>query len=267
VVVGGISHPEIAMKEYVGADFKRFIYTLGLVPDVPELAILELGADPYFTTTLLKKFRSANLTLANNYFWGPDVKQFTQRVVIRQTGEEIQYPFTMFNIEDEDFPYADDSFDVVLYCEIFEHLTNDPVRSLVEIRRVLKPAGLLVLTSPNAVRLENVCKLVEGVTPFDQYSGFGPYGRHNKEYSRDELREVLVANGYDVEVHFTADVHPDYADAYAGLAKLKPLIEDRVTDLGQYQFCLARVKAQAKHQAPIRPDWLYRSKHAAHYDL
>lgn len=266
VVEGGIGHPDEAMREYVGADFKRFVYTLGLVPDEPGLEILELGADPYFTTTLLRKFRRANLTLANNYFWGRDVKEFTQKVVIKQTGEEIHYPFKMFNIEDENFPYPDDSFDVVLYCEIFEHLTNDPVRSLVEIRRVLKPDGSLVLTTPNAIRLENVCKLLDGVTPFDQYSGFGPYGRHNKEYTTDELRQVLLANGFKVETHFTADVHRDYANTYRGMATLRPLVVERASDLGQYQFCVARVSAEAKHLRPVRPDWLYRSKHAAKYD-
>lgn len=173
----------------------------------------------------------------------------------------------MFNIEDENFPYPDNSFDAVLYCEIFEHLTDDPVRSLIEIRRVLKPDGLLVLTTPNAVRLENICKLIDGISPFDQYSGFGPYGRHNKEYTTDELKNVLSANGFEIETHFTADVHYDYASQYKGIRKLKPLIGLRVKDLGQYQFCLARVKAEAKTQAPVRPDWLYRSKHAAQYDL
>jgi SAM-dependent methyltransferase len=266
VVEGGVNHPDEAMRLYVEHDFRRFVYTFGLVPDAPGIELLELGADPYFTTTLLKKFGSANLTLANNYSWGREVREFTQKVVIRQTGEEIYYPFRMFNIEEEKSPYPDDSFDVVLYCEIFEHLTNDPVRSLIEIRRILKPGGLLLLTTPNAVRLENVCKLLDGVTPFDQYSGFGPYGRHNKEYTTGELRGVLSDNGFDIETHFTADVHQDYATTYKGLIKLKPLLESRVEDLGQYQFCLARVRPGAKHQQPVRPDWLYRSKHAAHYD-
>src|SRR5260370_7386705 len=53
------------LKPYVEADFKRFIYTLSLVPEKAGQRILELGANPYFTTTLLRKFRSPDLHLAN----------------------------------------------------------------------------------------------------------------------------------------------------------------------------------------------------------
>ena len=59
--------PVDELRNYANDDFRRFIYTLGLVPDRPGIKILELGANPYFTTTLLHKFRTAELHLAN-YF-------------------------------------------------------------------------------------------------------------------------------------------------------------------------------------------------------
>ena len=61
------------LKPYVEADFKRFVYTLSLVPEQTGQRILELGANPYFTTTLLRKFRNADLHLAN-FFDKPGVK-------------------------------------------------------------------------------------------------------------------------------------------------------------------------------------------------
>ncbi|MDF3066861.1 MAG: hypothetical protein K0R38_2462 [Polyangiaceae bacterium] len=46
-------------------------------------------------------------------------------------------------------PFEDGSFDLVWCSEVIEHL-NDPAFSLGELRRVTKPGGLLVLTTPNS---------------------------------------------------------------------------------------------------------------------
>jgi SAM-dependent methyltransferase len=53
------------------------------------------------------------------------------------------------DIERESMPYDDDIFDAVLLAEVFEHLSVDPLHALSEIRRILKPNGKLVLTTPN----------------------------------------------------------------------------------------------------------------------
>lgn len=46
-------------------------------------------------------------------------------------------------------PFEDASFDLVWCSEVIEHL-QDPAFSLGELRRVTKPGGLLVLTTPNS---------------------------------------------------------------------------------------------------------------------
>ncbi len=51
-------------------------------------------------------------------------------------------------------PYADASFDLVVLCEVAEHLpTEIPV--VAEIGRVLTPGGHLVLSTPNVARLHS----------------------------------------------------------------------------------------------------------------
>ncbi len=47
-----------------------------------------------------------------------------------------------------DLPFADSSFDVVCSTELIEHVTDAP-RALLEMMRVLKDGGILVITGPN----------------------------------------------------------------------------------------------------------------------
>lgn len=49
-------------------------------------------------------------------------------------------------------PYDDASFDTVLLVEVIEHLENHRI-ALSELARVLKPGGVLLLTTPNIMRL------------------------------------------------------------------------------------------------------------------
>ncbi len=51
-------------------------------------------------------------------------------------------------------PYADASFDVVLLVEVIEHVENHRA-ALSELARILKPGGVLLLTTPNIMRLSS----------------------------------------------------------------------------------------------------------------
>lgn len=247
------------LKTYVTADFKRFVYTLGLVPERSHHKLLELGANPYFTTALLSKFREGELHLAN-FFDHPD-PEGSQRVTIHKTNETFTYHYKQFNIEADSFPYEDDTFDVVLFCEIIEHLLSDPVHALIEIRRVMKPGGILVLTTPNVARLDNVRKIIAGENVYDPYSGYGPYGRHNREYTPQDLFSLLTANGFNVRTMFTADVNPGHTSSSVSVESIAPLVKHRQLNLGQYIFCQSAINQDSKQLPPVRPDWLYRSMH------
>ncbi|MGI8919168.1 MAG: glycosyltransferase, partial [Pyrinomonadaceae bacterium] len=251
--------PEEELENYANDDFKRFIYTLGLVPEKSDLTILELGANPYFTTTLLQKFRQPQLHLANFFSAGSE-SEGSQRVTIHQTGEVINFSYEHFNVEEDKFPYADEMFDVVLFCEILEHLLQDPVQALAEIRRVLKPGGTLIVTTPNVVRLENVRKMIAGENIYDPYSGYGPYGRHNREYTQQDLFSLLTLNGFRPNILFTADVND--RDNSSGSVDQIAALRNRRPELGQYIFCRSTLNTDAKQTPPVRPDWLYRSMHS-----
>jgi ubiquinone/menaquinone biosynthesis C-methylase UbiE len=85
-------------------------------------------------------------------------------------------------------PFRNESFDVLFAGEIIEHLP-DPIEALREWRRVLKPEGLLILTTPNNQRLGN---LIDGST-----RPISP--DHLRELSYSELKdEILPQAGFKI---------------------------------------------------------------------
>jgi SAM-dependent methyltransferase len=217
---------------------------------------LELGSNPYFITYLLREYTELDLTLAN-YFGGEEGK--CTQVFSWDGGsgrQKVDLDFDHFNLEEARFPYADATFDVVVFCEIIEHLLMNPVHTLKEIRRVLKPEGLLVVTTPNVARMKNVLAMADGLSIYDPYSGFGPYGRHNREYSLHELVQLLKFSGFEPETTFTADAHHvDYSD-HPRFQDAVRLVDWRRNDLGQYLFAAVRAKKQPE---PGLPASLFRS--------
>jgi len=145
---------------YINLALRRFLITLDLLPPAPEpgARLLELGANPYFLTLLIKRFHAYSLTLAN-YFTDSAPAQGVQVVTSQQYGERHEFAYDHFNGEVARFPYADHTFDVVLNCEILEHLVADPTHYLCECHRVLKPGGFLLLTTPNVLAWQNLWRL------------------------------------------------------------------------------------------------------------
>jgi SAM-dependent methyltransferase len=221
---------------------------------------LELGAAPYFMTMLLEKFSSLKLTVANYY--GPEYRQdkFAESISYTDPYSQMENNIGLqvfhFNVEDGLFPFDENAFDVVLFCEIIEHLIHDPIKVLKEIKRVLKKGGILIITTPNVARLENIAKLAAGGNIYDPYSGYGPYGRHSREYTVQEMELILDFCGFDIESMFTVDTIENVAYHYAPIERLRSIIENRSADLGQTIFIRALNKRAAKER---RPTFLYRS--------
>lgn len=63
-------------------------------------------------------------------------------------------PITQLDLNTHPLPYPDGSFDLVTCSEVLEHVEN--YRAVLrEIRRVLKPGGLMVITTPNVLNMKS----------------------------------------------------------------------------------------------------------------
>ncbi len=196
-------------QSLIATGLPRLLATLEMIPDsFRDKDMLELGSSPYFLSLCLHRLCTGALRHGN--YFGPDAKHGADRLVHQRTGEEIVFEYEAFNIETDTFPYADESFDVVLFSELIEHLGVNPVRSLAEIHRVLRPGGIAVVTTPNAFSLERFSTFLRGGSQMvDRYSPLFGYGaRHNREYNPHELRELIEGTGFAVEAMVTRDLAP-----------------------------------------------------------
>jgi len=246
------------LEKYLEQDFLRFVYTTYLVPD-NESRLLELGACPYFTTRLLRWTRNYELFLAN-YFGFPEEGEKVHKAFHKGDNKEEEFRFKVFNSEQDEFPYESEYFDVVLFCEILEHLTKDPAHTIGEVNRVLKSNGVCVFTTPNVNWFDNIRKLLLGENIYDQYSGYGPYGRHNREYTIGEVQHLLTLHGFEIEKSFTADVKPHLKSRKDDVLDkvIKRMTRRRKYDLGEYIF----VKARKARKCGIKRSFIfYRSRH------
>jgi SAM-dependent methyltransferase len=112
---------------------------------------------------------------------------------------------TAHTVDDaSELPFADASFDVVACLEVFEHLFA-PQLAAVEIHRVLRPGGVLIVTVPNAAYWRRRLDLVAfgRLNPLgDDESVDAPWrDPHLRFFNRGALGRLLARTGFaDVRV-------------------------------------------------------------------
>src|SRR5207249_8138 len=116
--------------------------------------------------------------------------------------------YSHFNLDKDRAPYEDSSFDCVIFCEILEHLLLSADFPFSEIHRILKPAGYMILSTPNASRLANLAKLVKGKNIYEDYSPHGIYGRHNREYTLAEIQQLCRSHSLTIVQSKVQNIYP-----------------------------------------------------------
>ena len=101
-------------------------------------------------------------------------------------------------------PLGSESLDLMIISELIEHLVDTDM-ALMEARRVLRPGGTLLLSTPNLAAWYNRGLLMLGVQPlFTEVSLQGIYGRpghevvgHLRVFTRRALAALLAAHGFE----------------------------------------------------------------------
>jgi SAM-dependent methyltransferase len=184
---------------YLAFHRQRYQDTLRLLPRGEGRLLLDVGSFPGHLSALAQARGWEVLGLNNAIEGGGVWTDFLERC------GERKITIRGCEVEREPFPVATASIDAVLFCELFEHLHLNPFHTLKEIFRVLRPGGLLVLTTPNLRRVETLSRLWHGwgaqppvSRAFHELFPSLLYHRHNREYTADELAYYLARQGKDL---------------------------------------------------------------------
>lgn len=145
-----------------------------------------------------------------------DIEEYIACANLRRRFDDCHIKYAASNLRDYSLPFRDEEFDAVIMCETIEHLNFNPLPVIQEINRVTKQNGLLYLTCPNLASAANRTQLLQGKSihsPIDAFfAQLDPdrnmiVGLHWREYTADEIREMLqklgfgrVVQKYDVPV-------------------------------------------------------------------
>lgn len=107
--------------------------------------------------------------------------------------------FAALDIIRQPLPFPDAHFAIVTFSEVLEHLPVERLNFVLsEVARVIRPGGLLIVSSPNQASLENRLRLLSGKSilamPNEIYSA-GVFG-HIRLYTPSEMESVMSQIGF-----------------------------------------------------------------------
>jgi SAM-dependent methyltransferase len=202
----GESSPSTFSAQYHNTHRLRFEETCRLINVARRgKRAIEIGATDFFQVAL-------GTTFGFSEVWGtvfddkPEHKFYTR--AISAAGHTVEATTVSVDVERELFPVTPGYFDLVMFCEVLEHMDIDPMFALSEFNRILPVGGQLIITTPNCCSARNTWKILQGYRPhfFMQYEkSRSPY-RHNFEYDVHAVAQLVGAAGFHVDRLYTLDV-------------------------------------------------------------
>jgi SAM-dependent methyltransferase len=136
-------------------------------------------------------------------------------------------------------PYEDAFCDVLKFSECLEHLNFNPLPVIKELHRVLKPGGLVIVTTPNAIRIGKRVSFLMGHNVFADLETLCKgdiHSVHFREYSLDELCRLLEWGGFRTIKRSARYLYPA-----AGVRRLaKKMIETGMPSLAGTLFVVGQ---------------------------
>ena len=194
---------------YLRTHRERYALLLELVGDLAPTRILVVG--PSFESALLReRFGAATV---NTLGW------LDHRFPLREGEQHVQ-----LDLNAGDYPELE-PHDVVVCCEVVEHLHVPAAGVLRFLATALAPGGHLVLQTPNATALPKRIRMLLGQNPYEPIRDEPGNPGHFHEYTLPELRAAVGDAGLEITRLLTANYF-DHGSrknrAYRAVGRLLP---------------------------------------------
>lgn len=171
---------------YYTASKEKFKYILGYLPldEIGNKEVLDIGVSR-FTYILKQIYPDLKLTAL-------DFQDCEKELKMRRIN------FIRHNLERDADNLPQNTFDIIIFSEVLEHLAVSPRVIFKKLHRMLKNDGILITTTPNVLSLANRIKCIMGQTPIETIRENLQNPGHFREYSIKELKEYLSAAGFKI---------------------------------------------------------------------
>ncbi|MCK4792999.1 MAG: class I SAM-dependent methyltransferase [Desulfobacteraceae bacterium] len=182
-------------NQYLAGHMDHYRCLFSQISDIYEIKnikyILDIGSVPGHMAAILK-FAGLNIDAV-------DIEPERSRELF----ESMDICYHKVDVESEPLPFPDNTYDLVIFSEILEHLRKNPLKAMAEIHRVLKPDGVCLLSTPQITPLMRWRFLFghdyqdDIISEYAKLETIGHMG-HIRLYSRDEVERILKHFNFSV---------------------------------------------------------------------
>ena len=181
-------------KHYLTQQLPRYKMLYGILhPYLAHGKVLDVGIYPGLFTYVIKQL-------------GVDVEavDLEPERIPSELGKFLK--IHQVDIEADEIPLEDSSYDAILFLAILEHLRLNPLAVLRRLKGLLKPGGRLFVQTPNLgywrCRLNVLLGKSFDESPYAAYSRLETLGHpgHIRVYTMSEVKEILEKCGFKIEL-------------------------------------------------------------------
>jgi 2-polyprenyl-3-methyl-5-hydroxy-6-metoxy-1,4-benzoquinol methylase len=169
----------------------------------PGSSVLDIGSHYLHSSLLLQLLGYKVVSMDVSEFW--ELDYIRQRAADHQLTPVIENQLEHLGSLSEE----KEQYDLILFTEIFEHITFNPIAFWKRIHTLIKNKGKIYITTPNAITLYAIVKTLFNLITF---RGIGmdvkaifptvTYGHHWKEYSTSEIKSYfnMLNDGFHLDI-------------------------------------------------------------------
>jgi SAM-dependent methyltransferase len=153
------------------------------------------------------------------------------------------------NVEKEPLLVESNSVDFALCSEVIARFYEDPMYAMGEINRVLKPGGVLILTTPNLISWAGLVKSMVGISPVDNHKYYLERNSRRSvyEHTPESLGNLLWESGFTSQIWTENVYHVGYGKkALDFFREVGVSLENR----GDCIFAIAKKESSVRNRYP-----------------